>query len=106
MLIYKVCTRDLWEETEKTGIFPGMPIDHKDGYIHLSTEEQSPATIRKYFHGQRGLVLLTVDTDKLPPGELRWEQSSSGQRRGEFPHLYGQLPLSAVVEATPFDAAE
>jgi uncharacterized protein (DUF952 family) len=43
--------------------------------------------------GQPDLLLLAVDPGKL--GEaLRWEKS----RRGElFPHLYGPLPLDAVL---------
>ncbi len=105
MIIYKICTKELWEETERTGVFPGMPVDHRDGYIHLSTEAQNAGTIRKYFHGQRGLVMLGVDADKL--GEaLRWEASSSGQRRGLFPHLYGTLTRDAIISAEPFDAPE
>ena len=104
MLVYKICTQAIWAETERTGVFPGMPIDVADGYVHLSSLEQSAATIRKYFRGQTGLVMLTVDADTLGDA-LRWEQSSTG-RRGEFPHLYGPLPLSAIIEAMPFDAPE
>ncbi|OYW13510.1 MAG: dihydroorotate dehydrogenase, partial [Rhodospirillales bacterium 12-54-5] len=37
MHIYKICTLAAWEETQRTGLFPGMPIDHTDGYIHFST---------------------------------------------------------------------
>ena len=106
MLVYKICTRELWEETERTGIFPGMPIDLRDGYIHLSSEQQNAGTIRKYFSGQRGLMMLSVDTEKLAPGALRWEKSDSGQRRGDFPHLYGSLPRAAIIDAMPFDAPE
>ncbi|MFZ4540901.1 MAG: DUF952 domain-containing protein [Rickettsiales bacterium] len=103
MLIYKICTRALWEETKATGVFPGMPIDMADGYVHLSTAEQQAETARKYFSGQRGLVLLSVDAEAL--GEaLSWEPSASGARAGDFPHLYGPLPLSAIIGATPFDA--
>lgn len=105
MLIYKICTAALWQETQQTGTFPGMPIDIADGYIHFSTADQSAETARKYFAGQRGLVLLTVDAETLGPA-LRWEKSSSGNRPGEFPHLYGLLPLSAIIEAAPFDVPE
>ena len=106
MLIYKIATREVWEETQKTGVFPGMPADLKDGYIHLSTLEQSAGTIRKYFLGQAGLMLLAVDSEKLGEG-LRWEKSlTGGKRLGDFPHFYGQLLLSHIVEATPFDAPE
>jgi uncharacterized protein (DUF952 family) len=103
MLIYKICPRTLWDETKRTGTFPGMPIDIADGYIHFSTAEQNPETARKYFAGQADLMLLTVDAEKLGAA-LRWEASSSGSRPGLFPHLYGPLPLHAVVEVTPFTA--
>lgn len=104
MIIYKICTKELWEETERTGVFPGMPHDLKDGYIHLSTEQQRAGTIRKYFHGQHGLVMLGVDADKLGEG-LRWENSLTG-RRGSFPHFYGTLLREAIISAEPFDAPE
>lgn len=105
MHIYKICTHALWEETKRTGIFPGMPIDLADGYVHFSTAEQQGETARKYFAGQKGLTLLTVDAESL--GEaLKWEASSSGSRTGSFPHLYGPLHLSQVVKATSFDAPE
>lgn len=104
MIVYKICTKELWEETERTGVFPGMPVDHRDGFVHLSTETQNAGTIRKYFHGQRGLVLLGVDADKLGDA-LRWENSGTG-RRGSFPHLYGTLKREAIVSAEPFDAPE
>ena len=106
MLVYKISTKELWEATQATGIFPGMPADHKDGYIHLSTEEQTSGTIRKYFFGHRDLVMLAVDADQLGDA-LKWEKSNTGGKRlGNFPHFYGQLLLSHIVEATPFDAPE
>lgn len=105
MLIYKICTRALWEETERTGVFPGMPIDIADGYVHFSTAEQSEETARKYFSGQKDLILLTVESDDLGDA-LRWEPSSSGRRPGAFPHLYGPLPRVAIIAATSFDVPE
>ena len=44
-----------------------------------------------------GLVLLSVDIDQLG-SELKWEKSSSGDL---FPHLYGNLLLSSVVDSEP-----
>lgn len=100
--MYKICTRALWEETQRSGVFPGMPIDIADGYVHFSTAEQNVETARKYFAGKPDLMLLAVDVAALGDA-LRWEASSSGDRPGDFPHLYGVLPLSAVREATMFD---
>jgi uncharacterized protein (DUF952 family) len=105
MHIYKICSRALWEETERTGIFPNMPVDIADGYVHFSTSEQQPETARKYFAGQKDLMLLTVEADGL--GEaLKWEASSSGTRAGLFPHLYAPLLRVHIISAEPFDAPE
>ena len=105
MRIYKICTKELWEETERTGVFSGMPVDIADGYVHFSTAEQQGETARKYFAGQKGLMLLTVEAETL--GEaLKWEASSSGTRSGQFPHLYGPLLREHIISAEPFDAPE
>jgi uncharacterized protein (DUF952 family) len=105
MRIYKICTKELWEETESTGVFSGMSVDIADGYVHFSTAEQQGETARKYFAGQKGLMLLTVEAETL--GEaLKWEASSSGTRSGQFPHLYGPLLREHIISAEPFDAPE
>jgi uncharacterized protein (DUF952 family) len=98
MLIYKICTAELWEETQRKGEFLGMPIDTKDGYIHFSTAEQQAETVRKYFSGRTGLVVLTVESDILG-NALRWEPSSSGSRPGNFPHLYRSLKATEILRA-------
>lgn len=102
MRIYKICTRALWETTKETGEFPGMEIDTRDGYIHFSTAEQNEVTLSKYFANQRDLMLLEVESEQLGDA-LRWEASSSGDRAGDFPHLYGPLALAQVLSATPIE---
>lgn len=82
-----------------------MPIDVADGYVHFSTAQQSAETARRYFAGQRDLVLLSVDAAMLGDA-LRWEASSGGNRAGLFPHLYGVLRRSDILEVTPFDAPQ
>lgn len=96
-LIYKICSRTLWQDAEKAGIFSGAPIDAKDGYIHFSTASQATETAAKHFAGQDDLLLIAVDDEKL--GEaLRYEPSRGGDL---FPHLYGPLLLSAVLWVKP-----
>ena len=46
-----------------------------------------------HFGNQEDLLLVVVDTDRTT-GTLKWEASRDGQ---EFPHLYGGLPMSAVI---------
>ena len=89
--IYKICDADLWQEAETAGVFTGAGIDIQDGYIHFSTAEQSAETLALHFAGQDGLCFVQVDTTML---DIKWEASRGGQL---FPHLYTDLPLSAVT---------
>jgi uncharacterized protein (DUF952 family) len=75
------------------GAFPGSPDDVRDGFIHLSTCEQLDATIERHFAGERELVVLEIDAAALS-ADLRWEPSRGGAL---FPHLYAELPMSAVA---------
>ena len=47
-------------------------------------------TAARHFATAENLVLVAVDAEAVP---LRWEPSRGGDL---FPHLYGDLPMSAV----------
>lgn len=96
-IIYKICSQPLWKAAEAAKVFEGASIDAKDGYIHLSTAFQVRETAEKHFAGQDDLLLVAVDSERLGPA-LRYETSRGGDL---FPHLYGPLPLSAVVWVRP-----
>ena len=73
---------------------PRAPVDVSDGFVHLSSAAQVEETAAKHFAGQTELLLLDVDETRLVPGTLRWEPSRGGAL---FPHLYADLPMSAVA---------
>ena len=100
--IYHACDGALWDEAQESGTYRGSADDLRDGYIHFSTAVQLRVSVTKHRAGQDGLVLLTVDAARLGDA-LRWEPSRDGQL---FPHLYGTLPVAAVVrkESLPLDA--
>jgi uncharacterized protein (DUF952 family) len=93
MRIYKIVPRALWAAAEPIGAFDGAPVDLADGYIHFSTAAQARETAARHFAGASDLLLVTVEADGLGP-DLRWEPSRGGDL---FPHLYGSLPLTAVI---------
>jgi len=96
-LIYKIVTGEAWIAAEAQGSFDGAPVDLADGFIHFSTAEQLRETAAKHFAGMKGLLLVAVDPEAF--GEaLKWEVSRGGAL---FPHLYGQLPMSAVEWTRP-----
>lgn len=90
---YKILTAEQMAVLESEAVFAGAPVDLADGYIHLSTAAQLQETLDKHFAGQRDLWLAAVDLEAL--GDMvRWEPSRGGQL---FPHVYGPLPLDAVI---------
>ena len=97
-LIFKIATKADWAQAERAGHFDGSAHDKADGFIHFSTASQLAETLRLYYAGQDGLLLIAVDDSVMGPA-LKWEHAPS---RGEdFPHLFAPLPLSAVRWARP-----
>ncbi|MCW5771086.1 MAG: DUF952 domain-containing protein [Rhodospirillaceae bacterium] len=92
-VIYHICKRTEWAAAERAGRYEGSSQDRADGFIHFSGADQVVASAAKHRAGQAGLVLLAVDEAKLGAA-LKWEASRGGAL---FPHLYGALPLTAVV---------
>jgi uncharacterized protein (DUF952 family) len=99
--IYKICDRATWLAAERDGLFRGAPVDARDGYIHFSTAAQVGETAARHFAGASDLVLVAVDADALGAA-FAWEPSRGGDL---FPHLYGALPLSAVLWTAPLARA-
>jgi uncharacterized protein (DUF952 family) len=90
---FKILTAAEWAAFRAGGRFDGSPADVADGFIHLSAANQVEGTLARHYAGQSGLVLVEVDLDAV--GEaVRWEESRGGAL---FPHLYGALPMSALV---------
>ena len=93
LFAYKILTKDQYDQLKTDGVFKGAPVDLQDGYIHMSTREQAAETAAKHFAGQDNLVMVMVDL--APFGDaVKWEVSRGSAL---FPHLYVDLPLSAVA---------
>jgi uncharacterized protein (DUF952 family) len=98
-IAYKVLTAEQFATLQKNAHFEGAPVDLADGYIHLSTAEQVTETVDKHFAGQDDLHVAAVDVAGL--GDMvKWEPSRGGAL---FPHLYGPLPLTAVLAHGPLE---
>lgn len=94
-LIYKLLDAPSWMAAQAAGVFKGSAVDARDGFIHFSDAAQAQETARLHFKGACDLVLLSVESTRF--GEaLKWEASRGGAL---FPHLYGDLPVDAVIEA-------
>jgi uncharacterized protein (DUF952 family) len=91
--IYHICPHDAWQAARAAGVYRGGPLDARDGFIHCSAADQVAGTLRTHLAGQAGLVLLEIDPAALGDA-LVWEAARAG---AAFPHLYGDLPVTAVV---------
>ena len=98
-IVYKVMSTAELKQMQLDGVFRGSPADIADGYIHLSRGSQLAATLDRHFSGVDGLVLAAVDLSRLG-ATVRWEASRGGQL---FPHIYGSLPLEAVVSVAALE---
>ena len=101
-VIYRIVSAADWQAAQAAGTFAGTAHDLRDGFIHFSTAKQAAETAAKHYAGKTDLLLLYVrDTDVEAP--LKWEKSRNDDL---FPHLYGQLPVSAVyrIETLPLGA--
>ncbi len=78
----------------------------------MSQLHQVPGVVQRYYAGQADLVVLVVDPGLLrspirhePPGSLRRAPGSAPPDPSElFPHVYGPLNSSAIVEVRDLDA--
>ena len=93
MKLVKIFRAAEWAAFQSSGRFDGSADDLRDGFIHLSSEEQVVGTLERHFAGEAGLVLAELGV--TDDAALRWELSRGG---AAFPHLYRPLLRADVVE--------
>ncbi|GHH81764.1 hypothetical protein GCM10018793_39910 [Streptomyces sulfonofaciens] len=104
-----ITERSLWEAARERGAYEmstrGRTLQEQ-GFIHCSLRHQLPGVARVVYgdHPDPGdLVVLVIDGDRLS-APVRHEALEPG---GEvFPHIYGPLPVDAVVEVEPWRPGE
>jgi uncharacterized protein (DUF952 family) len=70
----------------------------EEGFIHCAHGHQVSGVLDRYFRGRTGLVMLTIDPSRLACPVVE-ENLAGGAEL--FPHVYGRLPVSAIVAITP-----
>ena len=72
------------------------------GFVHLSRPEQVHLPANRLYRGRHDLVLLHIDPDRLD-SPIRWEPGVATDPESMlFPHLYGALPVAAVISVTSY----
>ncbi len=97
-MIYHLTEPDRWHQSLAEGVHTGSTRGvelEQEGYIHCSTAEQWPGVVERFYGDATGLLLLHVDESKLDV-PLVYEQL--GDAPEPFPHIYGPIPIAAVVD--------
>lgn len=84
-----------WEAAQDSGAL-AAPSLATEGFLHCAFADQVGGVIERHWRGAGEIMALTLDPQLLA-GRLHVERSAgSGQ---DYPHLYGELPLAAVLSA-------
>ena len=100
-----LCSADDWRFAESHGEHR-PPSLGASGFIHLSTPEQVHLPANRLYAGRTDLVLLHIDVAALT-SPVRWEPGvATDPASMVFPHLYGPLPVAAVISITSYRPGE
>lgn len=97
--IFHLVEKQAWESQLLSYHYAHLSLK-SEGFIHCSTYEQLAETYVRYFSKSSDLVLLTINP-KWVLSELKWEEST--ERASFFPHVYGPLNKSSILNAYTFD---
>lgn len=91
--IYHILPRSDWGRAQAEGKYTPVSLE-TEGFIHCSTKEQVIEVANRYYHGQKGLLILQIDQEQLTFDVLYEDTMGVGEN---FPHIYGPLDLPAVT---------
>lgn len=100
-VLVHLCGTEQWAQARLRGGI--RPEDAGGGdFIHLSTPAQVHLPANRLYRGREDLLLLHVDPARLD-APLRWEPGVPTDPESMlFPHLYGVLPVAAVVRVAAY----
>lgn len=101
--IFHIATAAGWRRTLETGTYTtstaGRTLED-EGFIHASRRDQVQGVFDRYYRSAgEHLVLLTIDPQRLTDADVRVEAVGDDT----YPHVYGPINRSAVVDVTPLD---
>ena len=96
-----LCSAADWRAAQESGEHRPESLD-ENGFVHLATPEQVHLPANRLYARRTDLVLLRIDAARLT-SPIRWEPGVATDPAGMvFPHLYGALPVAAVISVTSF----
>lgn len=100
-VLVHLCSAAEWERARTAGVHIPESLNTV-GFVHLSTPQQVHLPANRLYAGRADLMLLRIDAARLT-SPVRWEPGVPDDPDGMvFPHLFGPLPLDAVISVTNY----
>ena len=103
--VFHVALAADWDAAQEAGDYRVSTLGRtleQEGFLHMSYDRQWRGVLAAYYSDvQEPLVLLEVDPDRLDVPLVVEPPAGSGPGAEEFPHVYGPLPIDAVVSVRP-----
>ena len=100
-VLVHLCGAQEWQVAQRSGVHAPASLDEV-GFVHLSSIAQVHLPANRLYGGRTDLMLLRIDASRLD-SPVRWEPGVPADPDGmEFPHLYGSLPVDAVISVTEY----
>ena len=99
--LFHVTERAIWVDALRVGEYRtstrNLPLAEV-GFIHCSLRHQLRGVAEYVYGDLEDLVVLIIDSTRLSV-PVRYEAPEPGAER--YPHIYGAVPVHAVVEVIP-----
>ena len=99
-MIYHAALPEDWDAAVRAGRYEvstrGRTLAD-EGFIHAAFERQVEDVLNRYYADVDDVVLLVIDRGAV--GAPVIDEAVAGE---QFPHIYGALPVAAVVDAVPW----
>jgi glutathione S-transferase len=98
-VVHHIALVEDWQIALDDGVYAmstrGATLDEV-GFIHCARPDQIIGVLNRYYHDVDEVLLLDIDVDGL---DIRDEPVELDTGIDYFPHLFGHLPISAVIAA-------
>lgn len=96
-----------WQQAQLAGFITNDSL-LTEGFIHCCTDEQLEGVLNRFYSDMPDILALRLRVADLK-SPLRWEApahpdgtaNTTSEDALKFPHVYGEIPPSAVVEEVP-----
>lgn len=104
-VVYHMLPAAVWEAVPADGPYHAATLA-AEGFVHCTAEGPILQTVANRFYRKEAgdWLILAIDLTRLDPitAPVRWEAADDHL----FPHIYGPIARTAVVEVIPFGRNE